>query len=137
MSSTQTLNATLLHVDISVSPLIAGDAQSLLAATISAHMPPSPTPTACATPIVRRDASLASLATLSTISLGAIPPLSHPIPPSSIIGLLDFLKRMDNDVANEVNRVRILLEEARATVQEAREELTTRPRDIEPQEETP
>ena len=49
-----------------------------------------------------------------------------PIPPRQIISLLDLLERMDNDMVKEVQRVRESIKEARADIEEYRNERSLR-----------
>ncbi|KAM5533325.1 hypothetical protein V8D89_012999 [Ganoderma adspersum] len=154
MAATQS-SAPLLPVNISESPLLSGNsllpdelfttlAGPLPTITIgpcspsSPHLEPQPLSFTSSRPS-RRKANLlpklalpplASLAPSSapstpTSPLTPISPTSR-IPSKQVMSLLDLLDTMENDVAMEVQRVRIGIQEARMLVQACREDSAAR-----------
>ena len=154
MTATQS-SAPLLPVNISESPLLSGSsllpdelfttlAGPLPTITIgpcspsSPHLEPQPLGFSSSRPSRRKGSllpklALPPLAALAPSSAPATPtspltPISPTvrIPPKQVISLLDLLESMENDVATEVQRVRLGIQEARMLVQACREDSAAR-----------
>ncbi|KAI0674999.1 hypothetical protein C8Q78DRAFT_964904 [Trametes maxima] len=130
MPSSRT-RAPLLPVAISQSPLLSGTLSDDLFSALA-----KPLPTITIGPYgpstrLRGDrppahgstpwpASTPASSSSSSTSLPITP--TTPISPKDVISLLNLLESMDNDVAMEVQRVRLGIQEARTLVRECREE---------------
>ncbi|OCH93123.1 hypothetical protein OBBRIDRAFT_790593 [Obba rivulosa] len=124
MYSTCSSRTTLLNVDIPVSPLISGDAEHRFMSTLPVNQTSISLSTLPLVPTASPNASSASLtATLQrAIACGATPPISPiSIRPTEIITLLNLLQAMCHDVISEVDRVHIIIDEARALVREVQD----------------
>ncbi|KAI0645394.1 HET-domain-containing protein [Trametes meyenii] len=135
MPSSRT-RAPLLPVAISQSPLLSGTLSDDLFSALAKPLPtitigpygPS-TPLRGDRPPTNKNAlwpvfTPTSSSSSSSSSLPITP--TTPISPKDVISLLNLLESMDNDVATEVQRVRLGIQEARALVRECREESKTR-----------
>ncbi|KAI1796453.1 hypothetical protein LXA43DRAFT_987734 [Ganoderma leucocontextum] len=149
-------SAPLLPVNISESPLLSGSsllpdelfttlAGPLPTITIgpcsppSPHFEPKPKPFGASRPPRRKSnllpkLALPPLASLTPSSAPSTPttPVTPTTPPASripskqVISLLDLLETMQNDVATEVQRVRLGIQETRMLVQACREDCAAR-----------
>ena len=154
MAATQS-SAPLLPVNISESPLLSGSsllpdelfttlAGPLPTITIgpcppsSPHLEPQPLSFSSRRPSRRKANLLPKLALppLASLALSSAPstptspltPISPTsrVPPKQVTSLLDLLETMENDVAMEVQRVRLGIQEARMLVQACREDSAAR-----------
>lgn len=125
-------SAPMLPVDISQSPLLAGGfLPGELFATLAGPLPTitigSPTSVSPRIGAGRPAASRSPRQRDHKHTKPASPRTStKPIPPNQINSLLDLLESMENDVAAEVQRVRLGIQETRRLVRACREDSAAR-----------
>ncbi len=133
MHHTTRTRAPLLPVAISQSPLLSGTLPADLFYNLAKPLPIitiGPCDLGADRPPVQSGArwptSSSSSPAPSSSSLSSTLSSPAPISPKDVISLLNLLEAMDNDVATEVQRVRLGIQETRTLVRECREESKAR-----------
>ncbi|KAI0371133.1 hypothetical protein BV20DRAFT_1112799 [Pilatotrama ljubarskyi] len=138
MSSTSRTRPPLLPVAISQSPLLSGAlpddlfshlAKPLPTITIGLHDPSSPHDGAYRLIPSDKEVHWPMPPSLSSSSSDSPTSPVAPISPREVIALLNLLESMENDVATEVQRVRLGIQETRMLVRECREDCRARTAD--------